>query len=163
MIRRTSAFLVGLLSILFVGCQRDDICPEGTQTTPLLLIEFFNAEDPETLRVVENLVIIYEGNSDTLFGPTTTNNVAIPLRTDQNFTEYRFITNSGSEIENSDLLRFSYNPSQDYINRACGFKVDFLNLSVSFDPSPQDNWIISSFVNIEDIENETESHIYFTH
>lgn len=163
MTRKTSAFIIGIFSLLLLGCQRDDICPEGTQTTPQLLIEFYSAEDSQTLRVVEDLVIVYEETSDTLLTATTTNNIAIPLRTDQSFTEYRFITNSGSENENADLLRFSYNPSPSYLNRACGFKMNFLDLSVSLDSASQGNWIISSFVNIEDIENDTETHISFTH
>ena len=149
--------------LLFTSCQKDDICPESTETTPLLQIEFFDAEDPETLKVVEDLMIIEVKTNDTLLGPETTNNVNIPLRTTQSFTEYRFISNSGSETENEDLVRFDYLPNPDYINRACGFKIEFLDLTMNR-PSGEESWIISDVIVIDDIENEAETHhISFTH
>ena len=149
--------------LLFTSCQKDDICPESTETTPLLQIEFFDAEDPETLKVVEDLMIIEVETNDTLLGPETTNNVNIPLRTTQSFTEYRFISNSGSETENEDLVRFDYLPNPDYINRACGFKIEFLDLTMNR-PAGEESWIISDVIVIDDIENEAETHhISFTH
>ena len=157
------ACLAFCTTLLLSGCQKDDICPEGTETTPLLQIEFFDAEDPETLKVVEDLMIIEVETNDTLFGPATTNNVDIPLRTTQNFTEYKFISNSGSETENEDLVRFDYLPNPDYINRACGFKINFLDLTLTR-PIGEDSWIESDLIVINDIENEAEfHHISFTH
>ena len=148
--------------LVLSSCQKDDICAEGTETTPLLQIEFFNAESPETLKVVPGLTIIAVGEEEPLIGPTTTNNISIPLRTDQSFTEYRFIMNSGTDTENEDIIRFDYLPTPDYVNRACGFKIDFLELTLN-KGSDEDNWIISETVNIEDIRNEAETHISITH
>lgn len=148
--------------LLFSSCQKDDICAEGTITTPLLQIEFYNAESPETLKVVEGLMIIAVGEEEPLLGPSTTNNVSIPLRTDQSFTEYRFISNSGTDRENEDIVRFDYLPTPDYVNRACGFKIDFLDLTM-FKNADDSNWILSETVNIEDIQDETATHISITH
>ena len=150
----------GFLSLS--SCQKDDICAEGTETTPLLQIEFFDAESPETLKVVQGLTIIAVGEEEPLIGPNTINNISLPLRTDQSFTEYRFITNSGTDTENEDIIRFDYLPTPDYVNRACGFKINFLELTLN-KISDEDNWINSETVNIEDIENETATHISFTH
>lgn len=150
-------------ALLLSGCQKDDICPEGTVTTPLLVIEFFDADKPENLKVVKDLVIIAVGENDTLLGPSTPNNVGIPLKTTQNFTEYRFITNAGSEDENEDIIRFDYLPTPDYINRACGFKINFLDLTLTRETG-ETSWIDSHTVIIDDIENEPETHhISFTH
>ena len=148
--------------LLFISCQKDDICAEGTVTTPLLLIEFYDDEKPETLKVVEGLTVLAVGKEEVLLGPSTTNNISIPLRTDQNFTEYRFITNSGTDQENVDIIRFDYFPTPDYVNRACGFKINFLDLNIIRN-SDEDDWILSETVNIADIENETATHITFTH
>lgn len=147
---------------LFSGCQKDDICPGATETTPLLNIEFYNAETPDALKIVQNLMIIALESTDTLLGPTSTTEVSIPLKTNQSFTEYRFITNSGTEDENEDVVRFDYNPSPDYINRACGFKVNFLDLTLRRDMG-EDSWIQSDDVLIETIENEDTLHVTFTH
>ncbi len=154
--------LTAFTFLLFISCQKDDICAEGTVTTPLLQIEFFDDEKPETLKVVEGLTVIAVGEEEILLGPTTTNNIAIPLKTDQSFTEYRFIRNSGTDEENVDIIRFDYLPTPDYINRACGFKINFLDLTMTRS-SDEDPWILSEIVNIEDIENDTETHISFTH
>src|SRR5690606_23270464 len=150
-------------ALLFSGCQKDDICPEGTETTPLVQIEFFNAEDSEVLKVVPGLTIIEVETNDTLFGPETTNHVNIPLRTTQSYTEYRFIANGDTDEANEDLVRFDYLPTPDYINRACGCKINFLDLSLNRRAEEQ-RWIISDFIVIDDIENEAETHhISFTH
>ena len=156
------SFLSACFFLLFSSCQKDDICAEGTITTPLLQIEFFNSESPETLKVVEGLMIIAVGEEEPLLGPSTTNNVSIPLRTDQSFTEYRFISNSGTDRENEDIVRFDYLPTPDYVNRACGFKIDFLDLT-TFKNADDSNWILSETVNIEDIQDETATHISITH
>ena len=154
-------FLIGLFYI-FAGCQKDDICPPGTETTPGLIIEFYDAEDPSRLKAVENLVVRATGKEEILLGPVTTNNITIPLRTIENFTEYSFVIHSGQEDENEDLITFSYSPTLDYLNRACGYKVDFIGLGVTT-TNDDDNWIFSEVILQENIENEAEAHIAITH
>lgn len=156
------AFLGLCFFLLLLGCQRDDICPETTETTPLQNVFFYDAEDPTRLKAAQNLVVIAANMEDTLLGPTTTNAIEIPLRTNEDFTEYRFILNAGSESENEDVVTFSYNPVPEYLNRACGFKVDFLNMQVN-QVSNENKWILSSSIIPENTENETEAHISFTH
>jgi hypothetical protein len=153
-------FLTALI-VLIQGCQKDDICPEGTETTPLLVIAFYDAEDPSRLKAVQNLVVQAEGE-DVLLGPTTTNTISIPLRTTKSITEYRLVANSGMSTENEDRISFSYDPAPQYLNRACGYKVNFKNMDAN---TLQDveNWIISEIIVQENVENETEAHISITH
>ena len=158
----TKIFPLLCFCFALAGCQKDDICPESTEVTPLLIIEFYDEEDVTRLNSVPNLVIQAVGEEDTLLGPTTTNRIAIPLRTDQSFTEYRFTRNSQTETENIDTLAFTYNPSTEYINRACGFKVNYLDLDLNL-YEDEDNWILSELVLQNNVENETEAHISFTH
>lgn len=154
-------FWIGLF-FAFSGCQKDDICPPGTETTPKLVIEFFDSEDPSRLKAVENLVVRATGKEEILLGPVTTNKISIPLRTNENFTEYSFTVNSGGEEENEDIITFSYAPTLEYLNRACGYKVDFMSLGVTT-TNDEDNWIFSEVILQENIENETEAHIAITH
>ncbi|WP_424493408.1 DUF6452 family protein [Salinimicrobium sp. GXAS 041] len=152
-----------LLCLVFLNCQKDDICPEGTEVTPLLIIEFYDDEDEETLTAVQGLLLQAIGEEDTLFGPVTTNRISIPLRTNENATSYRFIRNSGTDTENVDTISFSYNPSPEYLNRACGFVVNYLDMDVEI-IEDEENWILTESVEQNDIINETEdAHIFLTH
>ncbi|UZH54981.1 hypothetical protein JRG66_13610 [Salinimicrobium tongyeongense] len=154
-------FLAGFIFISF-GCQRDDICPEGTDTTSLLVIEFYDPLDPTRLKAVSNLTVRASGMEEVLVESSTVNTVSIPLRTNENFTEYIFTVNSGSDEENSDTVTFTYSPDPEYLNRACGYKVNFNSLDVAIHDD-EDNWILSETIIQESVENETEAHIYFTH
>ena len=145
-----------------LGCQRDDICPEGTETTPLLVIEFYDPLDPTRLKAVPNLTVRASGKEEILLGPETVNTISIPLRTNENFTEYIFTTNSNSNEENQDIISFTYSPDPEYLNRACGYKINYNSLDVAVN-ADEDNWIISETIIQESVENETEAHIYFTH
>ncbi len=143
------------------GCQKDDICPEGSETTPLLVIEFYDVADPSQLKAVPNLVVQADGE-EIFSGPETVNTISIPLRTNENVTEYRFIRNSGRDTENEDRISFSYDPAPEYLNRACGYKVNFENIDANTLPD-DDNWIVSEVILQENVENETEAHISITH
>jgi hypothetical protein len=155
-----------LFSLLFLallsGCQKDDICPEGTATTPLLIIEFIDSEDPTRLKAVQNLEVRAVGMEESYLGPVTTNEISIPLRTDQNSTEYIFTFNSGSDEENEDRVTFSYDPDPEYINRACAYRINYTSLDVVVH-GDDNNWILSEIILQENVENETEAHISFTH
>lgn len=153
---------LGSFFVLTLGCQRDDICPEGTETTPLLVIEFYDPLDPTRLKAVPNLTVRASGKEEVLLGPETVNTVSIPLRTNENFTEYIFTTNSNSDEENEDIVSFTYSPDPEYLNRACGYKINYNSLDVAVN-ADEDNWIISETIIQESVENETEAHIYFTH
>lgn len=157
-------YIVFSLFWIFTGCQKDDICPGGTETTPMLIIEFYNNDDPLTLKVVKDLVVFASNKKDdTLIRFKTTNSIEIPLKSDENFTEYHFISNAGNENENEDIVKFSYTPSPIYLNRACGFKIQYLNLNLTIEGETDENWIKSDVVVHQNIENEIEAHIYFTH
>lgn len=151
------------LAFVLFGCQRDDICPESTEVTPLLIIEFYDDEERTRLKSVPNLLVHAVGHEDTLLGPATVNSIAIPLRTDQNTTDYRFVRDSGGPTENVDTITFFYDPSREYLNRACGFKVNFLGIDANTHED-EDNWIATEVILQNNVENETEeAHISLTH
>ncbi|MBC8754810.1 hypothetical protein H2O64_09020 [Kordia sp. YSTF-M3] len=188
--------VVALAAILSFSCEKDDICPEGTLTTPLLVIEFFDADihiatgedvlknvtglwveavDP-TMEVVvidgvDVMVIVDPIQSDA----QTVNTVSIPLRTQQNSTEYRFI--SGYEEDdmgvqtagNEDIITFNYEAQEIFLSRACGYIV---NYTLEDDPTgavittDTDNWITPATgitVDITEVQNETIAHVKIYH
>lgn len=157
-----NSILLTLLFALFASCQRDDLCPAGTPVTPLLLIEFYDREDLSRLKAVQNLIVHATGEEDTLLGPVTTNSIRIPLRTDQNFTQYRLIRNSNGATENIDTITFSYSPSPQYLNRACGFIVNYRGIDANIHQDG-DTWIRSQIIQQTDVANESQAHIYFIH
>ena len=44
-----------LFLIVILSCEKDDICPETTQTTPRLVIEFYDLTNPDVLLQVPGL------------------------------------------------------------------------------------------------------------
>ncbi|MFK7832685.1 MAG: hypothetical protein AB8B52_05375 [Winogradskyella sp.] len=61
--KRILLFLSFILLIIVItfSCERDDICPESTETTPRLIIEFYDFEDSEVLKNVPRLTVYGEG------------------------------------------------------------------------------------------------------
>ena len=45
------------MSFLIISCEKDDICPESTQTTPQLVVTFYDLLDPQQSKTVESLAV----------------------------------------------------------------------------------------------------------
>ncbi|RFN58038.1 DUF6452 family protein [Marixanthomonas ophiurae] len=157
-----------LILLVFHGCTRDDICPDTTQTTPLLIVVFKNAAIPTEGKEVPGLTIetILE-NSEIVIDNATTDSIAIPLYAGADITTYKFTMNSQSELEtpNTDMVTFNYSREDIYVNRACSFKTIYNNLEASFEDEEEDNWIfqinVTALNNI--VENENDTHITILH
>ncbi len=166
-------FLV--IGLSFSSCEKDDICDENTATTPRLVISFYDINDPSTLKSVTNLKIIADGmtegisyNGSTLINGNT---VGIPLKTEADVVNFRFILNfndANTAIINEDILQFDYSRSTLFVSRACGFKTNYvLNQANPFthtDAAVADGkWMRSISVKNRTITNENETHleIYF--
>ena len=175
--------LILLLSLMTIsGCQRDDICPESTDTTPLLIIRFFDVEDPEEFKSPQNLGINEEGNEEFVFirnandrdqiveyRTFTGDSLAIPLRTDNDQTIFEFTVNNTeageeNEIKNTDVVTFTYGRNEEYINRACAYKVNYVGLKVNFEAGEDgSNWISEIDIEQVNIQDQNQAHvsIYF--
>lgn len=170
--------LLLLVSFFFVSCEKDDICDPATQTTPRLVIEFFDYNNRSLIRPVTNLKIIGAGMEDNNGVPNESGSqtwnsaiVNLPLRLNEDVTEYRLILNADDGLETNDridTLKFNYRRNEIYVSRACGFKTTF-NLSnnatqnafiLNNTPNAtQGAWIDSILVLKPQIENENEAHI----
>jgi hypothetical protein len=164
------------MGLLFT-CERDDICPESTSTTPRLIIEFndiANLEDSKNVRQLTVIGIDDEGNDiNTLISRTTTNQLALPLRIGtegENITsrfklikDADFDTDNNPDSEsNTDIITITYLPEFVYVNRACGFKSIFNSIGIAIE-NDDNQWILNRNINIENIENELNAHITLFH
>ena len=153
----------------FSSCEKDDICDANTSTTPRLVIQFFDYNNPTVLKNATNLKVIGEGMAEGIVFNGNGNTVSIPLKTTENSTSYSFILNSGSaSLSNEDKIKFDYSHENLFVSRACGFKTIFsLNPTNPYSHTdatiPDLLWIKAISVEKNNIVNENETHvkIYF--
>ena len=172
--------LPALLTALFIAnlfwsCEKDDICAEGTPTTPSLIVEFYDKDNRTVLKPVTNFRYSVGGaEADTLPGapdPSPLERIEVPLRTDATSTQWYFrlstpVTN-GVNL-NTDIITFNYTTNEIYVSRACGYKTNFtLNPDTNENPTPvfedvpeaDGLWIQDVSLEQPNIENENEVHV----
>ena len=161
-----------LLLVICFGqsaCERDDICAETTPTTPLLIIRFFDAESPLDAKAPNNLAIVAEGSipEETGFTVTAgTDSIAVPLRTAEDITTYSFIINSQEEDDepiNVDELVFTYIRDEEYVSKACGFRVIYDELLAALDSQDDGAWIQNIIIENPTVNDQVEAHISIFH
>ena len=54
-------FVVLFIAVSLINCERDDICAYTTSTTPRLIIEFYDTDEPDDLKNVPRLTVYGEG------------------------------------------------------------------------------------------------------
>lgn len=162
--------------ISFSSCEKDDICDGNTPTTPRLIIEFFDINNPSVSKNVTNLKVIGTGRPEGIvFNTSTTESkyltngskISIPLKTDMDSTTYQFILNYGNDnatLIDTDEITFKYTRENVYVSRACGFKTLFtLNHSNPYVqtavPTSKQKWMTYISVEKSNIANENETHI----
>ncbi|MFO8147006.1 MAG: hypothetical protein R6U03_06410, partial [Gillisia sp.] len=108
-------FSLALGLVLLTSCQRDDICPQSTVTTPQLRISFFDFEERDIPKPPANLRVKLSETDSILLNRVNDADIRIPLRTNQNLIEYDFILNAavldttGTDATgNPDRLIFTY-------------------------------------------------------
>ncbi|MBT8255646.1 MAG: hypothetical protein KJO23_03825 [Bacteroidia bacterium] len=158
--------LVVLLFMAFLGCTRDDICPEDTPTTPLLIIQFKDITNRVESKPVSVLqVLVNDQDSVEAFLGTSDTLVGIPLNTLATNSEFLFIVNSNDTLnKNTDIIRFNYSVQEIYVNRACAFKVNYEGLNATLQPEDKnENWIRDFTILKTTVEDETEAHLTIFH
>lgn len=171
---------------MLFSCERDDICADNV--TPYLIIRFMDLEDPDSTNDVVDLQVQYipdEGEQEEDFeanlfsSATTTDSITILLPTFKNTARFKFIQNYDTEINEEgeeiddlsdaeiDIVKFTYTINEEYVNRACGFRVLYGDLDVEITEGDGETitkgFIKSKDVKNETIENEEEAHIHFLH
>ena len=160
-----SKLKTSLFAIIFImiSCEKDDICIESEIGTPRIILSFYDKTNKTLKKPVENLLIKGVEREDTL-DIFSGDSIAIPLRNNLNFSKYEFILNAGGENSNNDTIHFEYSRYDLYINRACGFKSNY----ILNDPPAKlfniDSPWIEQILKLKDtILNENNAHLAIYH
>lgn len=178
-------FIILLLLVTLISCERDDICAESTPTTPRLLVEFYDTTEPEDLKPVTRLTVYGEdlannptddNTEGTLVFNANSTAVELPLLIDNSgesiTTRYILEKDTNLRLDDNDntnsdidIIVISYETEFVYVSRACGYKSIFKDLQVTFEASDGTTWISSIEVNdaIEQVENENTVHVRILH
>ncbi|MDI9258495.1 DUF6452 family protein [Flavobacterium sedimenticola] len=159
--------LLLLAAFTFSGCEKDDICTD--ETTPQLVIEFYDVSNPTTLKNVAGLKITGDGMPTELNTFSGVSTIKLPLDVTGDSVKYSMILNSSSPTNaNEDFLQFNYARNNVYVSRACGYRTIFeLNspggVIHTDSATPDLLWIQSFDVQTTTIDTENEIHlkIYF--
>lgn len=171
------------ITLPLISCERDDICAATTQTTPRLLIEFYDSANTDDLKNVprltvygENLITNPTEDSDTtLVFNQNKNLIELPLKIESEdettITLTRFVlekeTNLRVDDDNStesniDKIEISYQTEFVFVSKACGYKSIFNNLDINLDLDGN-TWIDNIEIVETTIENENTTHVKIFH
>lgn len=165
-----------LALLLFItanfSCERDDICPESTPTTPRLIIDIFDIDNQESKKNVFGLLVAGVDREEILpgYGIVSTDNLVLPLRTGETSTQYVLIKNAELDNDglliagNEDIITINYSTELVFVSRACGYKTLFTNVTLTIEQDG-DNWILSkqSINDNQSVEDETAAHFNIFH
>ena len=151
-----------LIAITLSSCEKDDICTE--ETTPRLVLEFYDISNPANLKTVLNLKVKGVGQTLDLGTYNGVSEIQLPLKIDDIGTKYSLILNSAGTSPNEDFLQFNYITQNVYVSRACGYKTIFTldnpNGVVKTDAIiPDSFWIQDINIQTTNITTENETHI----
>jgi hypothetical protein len=176
--------LLLVFALGFIGCERDDICAESTATTPQLIIEFYDASNPDDLKSVPRLTVYGEGLpnpnppetevDETIVFNTNTSAISLPLLigNEGETTTSRFILEQDTNlrldeddttVSNIDIIDLSYTSEFIYVSRACGYKSIFNNLELDIEAIDGTFWINNIEITETTIENENTVHVRILH
>jgi len=142
--------IIAVFTIL--SCEKDDICIENT--TPSLIIRFYDNDLPTEVKGVENLTVWANGK-DSIYLNQTLDSIVLPLDLTQDHTLYKL---SANLIE--DEINISYARNDIFVSRSCGYKTIFENIQIV---SSTENWIKNIEITNLTIENDTAAHITIFH
>lgn len=171
--KKITTLLLLLVCIAF-SCERDDICPEDTPTTPRLIVEFRDVTLTDNIKSVPGLRIEdFDDDTRTLdedHSITSEDQMLLPLNTNANETKYRVYRDYENDEDvitgNPDVITITYETSEIYVSRACGYKTVFANVVLTITPETgSDNWMLFAAPENENqsVINEDEIHYTIRH
>lgn len=151
--------LIVLLLLCLTACEPDDICLEGTPGTPQLIVVFYDKNQTDTKKSVVDLQVKGMDMEGLLYNATA-DSIALPLKTLASSTSFSFITTqNGNAVE--DIITFNYDPEDQFISRACGYKTVFTNLT--FSTGNPLNFISSIEILTNTISDNNNTHVKILH
>ena len=148
---------VALLSL--AACEPDDICLEDTPGTPKLIVVFYGKNQTDTKKSVTDLQVKGMDMEGILYNATT-DSIALPLKTLAGSTSFSLTaTQNGNAAE--DIITFNYDPEDQFISRACGYKTVFTNLT--FSTGNALNFISKIEILTNSISDNNNTHVKILH
>ncbi|MCO6175731.1 DUF6452 family protein [Flavobacterium sp. NRK F10] len=150
--------LMILFAVSFWNCEKDDLCADGTVTTPQLVIEFYDATNTTEIKEVTGIAYFETSVNDTLSESSVTQ-ILLPLKTNADQVTFKLILNGNDEDTSDDIediLTIDYTREDIYISRACGYKTNFNLTGVTLNST---NWISNYTIEQSSITNEDEVHL----
>ena len=165
---RKHIFIVFLLVVL--SCEKDDICPADTPTTPLLILTFADINDPDSPKAVDNFIAygLDDTNTVVFFNSSiaaSTDSIAVPLRDDSDLTRIvlqRDVLDGDLNTGNPDIISSNYERQSVFVSRACGFKNTYLNLNTTLE-NDADLWIQQLQILNSNVEDQISAHVKILH
>ena len=157
-----NVFRLFFISFL-ISCERDDICLETTAGSPNLIILLLDSENNDTRKIPTGFLIRAIG-SDNVLTNNLNDSIVLPLNTKEKISQFEFIINFENKNENIDTLQINYKRIDKYINRACGYRSNFiLEQSPITLLNPGDDWIKGFIILKDTISDETTAHLGILH
>ncbi len=150
MIKRYRSFLF-LLVIIFLGCEKDDICIEGSENTSRITLGFvdYKTKGPKDI----SLESIRGIGIDSIIEGINGNYLKFPLMVNSNITKYVFEYN-----QTLDTLTIHHRTIHKYLNRSCGYVSNFIVKSDT-EISKNHGWIREVSILNDSIFNEEKTNI----
>lgn len=165
-LKRNFVAIFALFLGVFYGCQPDDIC-EKKVTTPRLVVRFYDFDTPKKTKSVEKL-IVFGRDSQTILINSTTDSIALPLKLNEP-TSFVMVSDATYNTASSTItagnvstIHFTYNTENQFINKACGFRVVYNTLSATTE-STGVNWIKSIVIKNNEVKDEASAKVHIYH
>ena len=144
-------FLV--LTLIFLGCEKDDICIEGSENTNRITVGFINNESKNLTGI--NLSFIKAINNDSVLSESFSGSeLKLPLMVNSNETKYIL-----EHDKIKDTLKIFHQTNHLYLNRSCGFKSNFVIKSET-EIIKESGWIREVSIEKDSIFNEENTNIF---
>tara|TARA_B100001741_G_C16347771_1_gene502612 strand:+ start:95 stop:559 length:465 start_codon:yes stop_codon:yes gene_type:complete len=150
MIKRYRSFLF-LLVIILIGCEKDDICIEGSENTSRITLGFvdYKSKGPKDI----SLESIRGIGIDSIIEGINGNYLKFPLMVNSNITKYVFEYN-----QTLDTLTIHHRTIHKYLNRSCGYVSNFI-IKSDTEISKNHGWIREVSILNDSIFNEEKTNI----
>ena len=144
---------------LILSCEKDDICIQEVAETPDLILLMLDSTNENQRRSPSGFNIRAIGAENELV-QSSGDSLALPLNTQEKVTQFEFILNEGSEDENIDTLQINYTRVDQFINRACGYRANFILKEPAFTLlNPGNDWVKGFIILKDTITDEKAAHL----
>ena len=151
--------ILSMVSFSFWNCEKDDICPEGSISTPQLVIEFYDGTITDSIITLTSIDYFETSVNDTISG-SSVSQILLPLKTNEDSVTYSLTLygddNTTTTDDFTDTITINYTRENIYVSRACGYKTNFTINDVVLNSN---NWVAADTSVQPSITNEDEVHL----